>query len=149
MQRFFLLMLVVIATTTLCSAQSISGNGFEVHTRLKYPKAKPFTVNRDSIVSRINAIADTAMQTATFVYTAADVADISAVELILTDSRNQTAYQVDNTVSALTASGQYKVIGQTIYVTVGSFQYLKSFRAELRTANTDGVKSSWREFVKH
>ena len=149
MQRFFLLMLVVISTSTVCTAQSISGNGFEVHTRLKYPKAKPFTVNRDSIVARINAIADTALQTATFVYTVADVADISAVELILTDSRNQTAYQVDKTVSALTASGQYKVIGQTIYVTAGAFTHLKNFTARLRTTNLNAVKSGWREFVKH
>ncbi len=89
MQRFFLLMLLVISTATVCTAQSISGNGFEVHTRLKHPKAKLSTVNRDSIVARINAIPDTALQTATFVFTAADISDITAIELALIDSRNQ------------------------------------------------------------
>lgn len=147
MQYIFILLALCFGSTTF--SQSLNGNGFEVHTRLKHPKAKPFTVNKDSIVARIHAIPDTALQTATFVYTVADAADITALELVLTDSRNQTAYQVNNSVSALTASGQYKVIGQTIYITAGAFPYLKSFTAQLRTTNQDGVKSSWREFVKH
>lgn len=143
----YILLALCFVSTTL--SQTHNGNGFEVHTRLQHSKAKPFTLNRDSIVARINAIPDTALQTATFVYTAADFTDITALELVLTDSRNQTAYQVNNSVSALTASGLFKVIGQTIYITTGAFPYLKNFTAKLRTTHQNGAKSAWHEFVKN
>lgn len=141
-------MLLVACYGTL-NAQTNSISYFEVYTKLEHKQPNSgFTLNKDTILARINAIPDTASTIATFVFAVADPTQVDTIFLTLADSRGQQAYSAAVKVSTVQGTAAYRVGGQTIYYTVPAKPYLKRFTATLKVRNADGSLSAVRTFTK-
>lgn len=126
-------------------------NYFEVFTKSAYShgSSNHFMLNKDSILSRIHNIPDSASNLATFVVGAPDASNIDSVFLTLTNSLGQTVYTTSVPYSSITASPDFHVTNDVLYYTVGPYQYLKHFTATARIKYTTGGSSNVRTFTKN
>lgn len=123
---------------------------FEVYTKQAHKQpGSGFTLNRDSIVARINAVPDTASTLATFVFAVGDPAQVDTMFLTLTDSRGQQAFAGPVKAVSVQGTAAYRVSGQTVYYTLPAAPYLKRFTASLRVRYADGSLSPVKTFAKN
>ena len=127
-----------------------SSDYFEVYTKPAHPRAGGgFTLNRDSILSRIQNIPDTTSTFATFVISVDNPADIDSLFFALSNSQSQNVYSGALQYSSLVSNSGFKISGNTIYVTVGPYPYLKRFTATAQVKHSDGSTSALRSFAKN
>ena len=141
--------ILLIACTLGLNAQT-NINYFEVYTKLEHKQPNSgFTLNKDTILARINAIPDTASTIATFVFAVDNPAAVDTMFFTLADSRGQQVFNAPVKVSAVQGTSAYRVGGQTTYYTILPRPYLKHFAATLRIRNADGSLSAIKTFTKN
>lgn len=141
--------ILLIACTLGLNAQT-NINYFEVYTKLEHKQPNSgFTLNKDTILARINAIPDTASTIATFVFAVDNPTAVDTMFCTLTDSRGQLVYNAPVKVSTVQGTLAYRVGGQTTYYTILPKPYLKHFTATLRIRYADGSLSAVKTFTKN
>lgn len=142
-----LLMLFCIAATF---AQTVSSDFFEVFLKPAHPRhSSGFSLNKDSLLSRIYGLSDTASTYATFVVSVNDAANVDSLSFVLVNSQQTTVYSETKSISALQSSSSFKINGNTLYYTVGPFPYLKHFSATAMVRGTDGQSTPIQSFAKN
>ena len=144
-----MLLILGLAVMALAAyAQTFTADHFEVYTKMAHSKPSPgFTMNRDSIMARINNLPDTTDQYATFMVALSNSSDVDSISFTLTNSQSQTAYSGSFSYSALQSNPSFRIAGNNLYYTVGPLPYLKHFAATV--AVTSGGNTITKTFAKN
>ena len=141
---------ISIILCVLAYSQSSTLSYFEVYTKLAHTRpAAGFSLNKDSILAKINGIPDTSATIATFVVSVEDPGTVDSVFYTLTNSSAEQVYSAAFKISNLGSNSAFKVNGKTLYFTVGPYPYLKRFTATAKVRYTNGQSSAIKSFAKN
>jgi hypothetical protein len=145
-----LLSLALLISYSWSFSQSVTCSYFEVHTKLAHSRSNAgFSFTRDSVLTKIVNVPDTASTYATFVVSVNDPAEVDSLIFTLTNSLNSIVYSGGGDFTSLQSDPNFRINGKTIYYKVGPYPNLKRLTATTRVRGNDGQSTPTKSFIKN